>query len=310
MATSATIEAGPRAVSTNPVQHGVDAYRRAWVGAGGRELEALMRGEERSAVCAAIYVSPPYELRVPPLPVPRLSVNLTRSILSGGIDGERARNFEVGRYSLFLTPAGAPVNWRKAAPSRHLNLYFHADAFDGGNDVAPSFAAEPIYNVCVPGMRQLVDQLVDELDSPTVLHEDAADSLGRLMLVRLARHRRQAAASSGLTPKVLSRLRDYVVEHLSERILVADLAKQASLSPNRFALSYSERIGQSPHQFVLALRLEHAAAMLRLSTSSLADVANACGFASQQHLSNAVRRHLGTTPSRYRALHRGGASIE
>ena len=290
----------------NPVQLGVDVYRRAWVAAGGRELDALMHGDDRSAVCAAIYVSPPYDLRVPALPVARLSVNLTRSSVSGGIDGERLRSFDASRYSLFLTPAGAPMKWRKDAPSRHLNIYFHPDAFDGSDDDAPSFAEAPVYNACVPGIRQLVDQLVDELDNPTVLNVDAADSLGRLMLVRLARHRRHATQSSGLTPKVLVRLRDYVVEHLSERILVADLAKQASLSPNRFALSYSEQIGQSPHQFVLALRLEHAAAMLRLATPSLADVAHACGFANQQHLSNAMRRHLGTTPNRYRALHRPG----
>ena len=286
------------------VRNGAGAYAQALATAGGKAREAPMLGDDRTAVCAAIYTSPPYDLRVPPLPVPRLSVNLTRAFVSGGIDGERMRDFDASRYSLFLTPASAPVHWHKDAPSRHLNVYFHSDAFDGSDDDGPSLAGEPVYNASVPGMRQLVDQLVDELDSPTVLNEIAVDSLGRLMLVRLARHRRHSPASSGLTPKVLARLRDYVVEHLSERILVADLAKQANLSPNRFALSYNERIGQSPHQFVLALRLEHAAAMLRLSASSVADVAHACGFANQQHLSNAMRRHLGTTPSRYRALHR------
>ena len=302
---STAVATRSEATAQNAVQRGVDVYSRALVGAGGRELEAFMRGDDRSAVCAAIYVSPPYALRVAPLPVPRLSVNLTRSPVSGGIDGEPPGSFDASRYSLFLTPAGASVSWRKEAPSRHLNIYFHPDAFGGSDDEdATSFAEEPVYNGSVPGMRQLVDQLVDELDSPTVLNEDAADSLGRLMLVRLARHRRRVTASSALTPKLLSRLRDYVMAHLSERILVADLAGQASLSPNRFALSYSAQIGQSPHQFVLALRLEHAAEMLRLSTVSLAEVAHACGFANQQHLSNAMRRHLGTTPSRYRALHR------
>jgi AraC family transcriptional regulator len=295
------------AAPENAVQRGVDTYSRALVGAGGRELEAFMRGDDRSAVCAAIYVSPPYDLHVSPLPVPRLSVNLTRSPVSGGIDGDQFHRFDASRYSLFLTPAGASVSWRKDAPSRHLTLYFHADAFGGrDDDDGTSFAEQPVYNGSIPGMRQLVDQLVDELDSPTVLNEDAADSLGRLMLVRLARHRRRATAANGLSPKLLSRLHDYVVEHLSERILVADLARLASLSPNRFALCYSAQIGQSPHQFVLALRLEHAAAMLRMSTLSLAEVAHACGFANQQHLSNAMRRHFGVTPSRYRALHRAG----
>lgn len=308
MSTSTPGETPSQARPGNSVQLGVDAYRHAWAGVGGIEIEALTRGDDRSSLCAAIYASPPYELRVPSLPVARLSVNLTRATVCGGIDGERPRSFSASRYSLYLTPKAAPVTWRKDAPSRHLIVYFHPDAFDGSDDDAPSFAEEPIFNACVPGMGQLADQLVDELDNPTVLNADAADSLGRLMLVRLARHRRHATKSSELTAKVLLRLRDYVVEHLSERILVADLAKQASLPPNRFAVSYTERIGQSPHQFVLALRLEHAAAMLRLATPSLADVAHACGFATQQHLCNAMRRHFGTTPSRYRALHRAGSA--
>jgi AraC family transcriptional regulator len=40
--------------------------------------------------------------------------------------------------------------------------------------------------------------------------------------------------------------------------------------------------------------------MLSRSDSSLADIAHACGFASQQHMSNALRSFLGVTPSSLR----------
>jgi AraC family transcriptional regulator len=103
---------------------------------------------------------------------------------------------------------------------------------------------------------------------------------------------------------VLASLREYIVAHLSERILVADLARQAGLSPNRFAQAFSECAGQPPHQFVIALRLDRAAQLLRASTLDLVEVADDCGFATQQHLCNAMRRHLGTTPSRYRRMHK------
>ena len=288
------------------VRDGAGTYAQALAAARGQQVEALPSAGDRAGVCAAIYMSPPYELRVPPLRVPRLSINLTRAFVSGGIEGERPRRFNVARYSLFLTPAGAAVNWHKDAPSRHLSVYFHAADFGERDDDEPPFGEEPVFNAGVPGMGLLVDQLAAELSSPTMLSAEAADSLGRLMLVRLARHRRDATRSHGLTPKVLARLRDYVAEHLSERILVADLARQAGLPPNRFACCHSRQTGQSPHQFVLALRLEHAAAMLRQPAPSVADVAHACGFANQQHLSNAMRRHLGTTPGRYRAAHQKG----
>jgi AraC family transcriptional regulator len=285
------------------VQRGVSAYGCLLAAAGGQQIEALMRRADRSAVCAALYMSPPYDLLVPPLSVPRLSINLTRSRVSGGIDGERHHHFEARRHSLFLTPAGAAVRWRKESPSRHLNIYFHADAFNGDDDEAPRLHEEQhLFNATIPGMRQLVDQLVDELCSPGQLNVEAADSLARLLLVRLSRHQRQTArVCNPLTPAVLARLRDYVAEHLGERILVTDLAMQAGLSPSRFAHAFSEQVRQSPHQFVLAMRLERATELLRHSPLNPADVAHACGFASQQHLTNAMRRALGITPGRYRA---------
>lgn len=288
------------------VRHGVSAYGCLLVAAGGQELEALMRHADRNAVCSALYVSPPYDLLVPPLTVPRLSINLTRSRVSGGIDGERHHVFEARRHSLFLTPAGAAVRWRKESPSRHLNIYFHADAFNGDDDEAPRMHNEqPLFNATIAGMQPLADQLVDELCSAGPLNAEAADSLACLMLVRLARHQRQSAnVANPLTPGVLARLRDFVAEHLGERILVTDLARQAGLSPSRFAHAFSERVNQSPHQFVVAMRLERATELLRHSHLPPADVAHSCGFASQQHLTNAMRRALGITPGRYRAQFR------
>lgn len=294
------------------VRNGADAYARALATAGGKELEAVARKGDRTAVCAAIYASPPYDLQVPALPVSRLSVNLTRARVSGGVGGERRRSYEALRYSMFLVPAGVPAAWRKDSPSRHMNIYFHPDAFRGSGDGDVVFDPEqPVFNAQIAGVRHLADQLAAELDSPETLTTEAADSLARLILVRLARQlRNPGTASNPLTPKVLASLRDYIVAHLAERILVADLAREAGLSPNRFAQAFSEHTRLSPHQFVLGFRLDRAAQLLRASNLNLVEVAHDCGFANQQHLCNAMRRHLGTTPSRYRRTHGQGTEIE
>jgi AraC family transcriptional regulator len=195
------------------------------------------------------------------------------------------------------------VNWRKQSPSRHLNIYFHRNVFDGGDEGASPLASAPtLLNANIPGIGELVEQLVAELQCPSVLNAEAADSCARLLLIHVVRHvRRMSKVLRPLTPDVVARLRDFVIAHLSERILVADLARQAGLSLNHFAFSFAEQTGQTPHRFVLGLRVERAADMLARSGASLAAIAHDCGFASQQHLCNAVRGHLGTTPSRYRA---------
>ena len=283
-----------------------DAYAKALAAAGGRELEALARVGDRDAVCTAIYASPPYDLQVPALPVSRLTVNLTRARVSGGFDGERARSYEALRYSIFLVPAEVPVAWRKASPSRHLSIYFDP-ALRGLANGGLAFDRErPVFNARIAGIRPFVDQLGAELDRPDVLTAEATDSLARLLLVQLARHLSdKGEASNPLSPTILARLHDYVLAHLTERILVADLAREAALSPHHFAHAFSEHTGQAPHRFVLGLRLERATQLLRQSNLNLVDVAHDCGFANQQHLSNAMRRHIGTTPSRYRSMHTG-----
>jgi AraC family transcriptional regulator len=286
------------------VRHGVNTYAQALAHAGGKELDALMGQGDHSAVCGAIYASPPYDLQVPALPVSRLSVNLTRARVSGGVQGEQHHSYEALRYSMFLVPAGVPTVWRKDSPSRHLNIYFHPEALDDSEHGGAAIGQQQtVFNAQAAGIGPLADQLAAELGGAGLLKAEAADSLARLLLVRLARRLHEPGRSQQvLLPKVLADLRDYVVAHLSERILIVDLARQAGLSPNRFAQAFSEQTRQSPHQFVLALRLKHATELLRASTLSLVEVAHDCGFANQQHLSNCMRRHLGTTPGRYRRL--------
>lgn len=192
------------------------------------------------------------------------------------------------------------VTWET---SRHLSLYFHADALADGEigGQRPILGGEPLLNVCVPGIRKLADDLVAELKAGPRWSAEAVDSLGRLLLIMVARHRAQhRAIRNPLTPQLLGRLVEHVQAHLSERILVRDLAAVVGLSPNHFAHAYTACAGQSPHQFVMAQRLQQAQALLQNDRESLADVAAACGFANQQHLTQVMRKQLGVTPARYR----------
>ena len=163
----------------------------------------------------------------------------------------------------------------------------------------------PLLNGRLPGATALFDALADELNRGDPFAEEAADSLARLILVRLARQRLAAASRRlPLSPAQLQRLRDFVQAHLESRLLVTDLAAVVGLPPNRFAQAFVVQTGLSPHQFVLQQRLDRAQAMLLRGTERLADVAAACGFASQQHLTASMRRRLGITPGRLRGAQR------
>lgn len=286
------------------------AYASVLQHAGGQVVEERLHRRDPSAVGVGLYASPPYDLEVPALPVSRLSITLTASRVHGGLAGERQQSYQTGRHALFLAPAGATARWRKELPSRHLTLYFQPDALcDGeGGALAAGPCDAPLHNATLPGVRVLADELVAELEAGPQWSAEAADSLGRLLLIRVARHRaRRRDGASPLTPALLARVHEYVQAHLCERILVSDLAAVAGLSPNRFAHAYTQCTGRSPYQFVLAERLQRAQHQLREGDAPLAQVAVDCGFASQQHLTQAMRRRLGVTPARCRG--RGGLPL-
>ena len=272
------------------VIEGRSAYGGILARAGGRELEALQRSDVRGAPAVAMYSAPPYDMDVPALDVARLSINLSPAHLHGRLDGDRPRSFVARRHSLFLTPAGVGAHWRKDEPSRHINIYF---------DDAERQAA-PLLNATVPGLTPLLEMLATELLEAAPFAEAAADSLACLILVRLARRHASRVAADPLTPALIARIHDFVAANLDRRLLVADLAAVVGMPTNAFAQAFATRTGRSPHQFVIERRLERAADRLRHTQESLADIAAACGFASQQHLTQVMRRRLATTPARQR----------
>ncbi|CDF82794.1 helix-turn-helix domain-containing protein [Pseudomonas sp. QL9] len=103
-------------------------------------------------------------------------------------------------------------------------------------------------------------------------------------------------------PLDLQRLDAHMRANLGRRICIAELAQLACLSPSHFHAQFKDSVGLTPHQYLLKLRLDCAARLLRESDLSLVRVAGECGFSSQSALTTAMRRHLGLTPG---ALRRG-----
>ncbi|MDY0885919.1 helix-turn-helix domain-containing protein [Dongia soli] len=104
----------------------------------------------------------------------------------------------------------------------------------------------------------------------------------------------------GLSPRTMRRVCEYIEQHFSERIQIAELAGIASLSIYHFARQFRVSAGVTPHIYITRKRLEVARTMLTQTDLSVTEVALAAGFSDQSHFTRLFRHFVGTTPARFR----------
>jgi AraC-like DNA-binding protein len=99
----------------------------------------------------------------------------------------------------------------------------------------------------------------------------------------------------------LLRARDLADARYFERLGVDDLARAAGLSRAHFSREFRRAFGESPHSYLLTRRLERAAALLRTTDGSVAEVCLAVGLQSVGSFTTSFKRMFGVSPTAYRA---------
>lgn len=101
----------------------------------------------------------------------------------------------------------------------------------------------------------------------------------------------------------LQRARDLADARYVEPLTVADMADAAGLSRAHFSREFRRAFGVSPHAYLLTRRLERAAALLRNTDNSVAEICLAVGLTSVGSFTTSFKRAFGATPTAYRASH-------
>ena len=99
----------------------------------------------------------------------------------------------------------------------------------------------------------------------------------------------------------LLRARDLADARYFEPLDVDDLSRAAGLSRAHFSREFRRAFGESPHAYLLTRRLERAAALLRSTDRSIADVCFSVGLQSLGSFTTSFTRTYGMSPTAYRA---------
>jgi AraC-like DNA-binding protein len=97
----------------------------------------------------------------------------------------------------------------------------------------------------------------------------------------------------------LCRARDLLVEQLDPAPSIADIARDAQMSPSHLIHQFEAVFGRTPHQFRIESRLDLAKRLLADGEHSVTDVCMEVGFSSLGSFSSLFLRRIGESPSAF-----------
>lgn len=173
------------------------------------------------------------------------------------------------------------------------------------------------YGLVQPQIEHLLRVLVAEADRGGPSGLTFVEALGAALAIQIvdafgARPPARAEPRGALPPARVRRVIELIEANLELGVSVEAMAAEVGLSPAHFTRAFKQATGRSPHQHLIAARLEQARAALTRSDARLSEVALRFGFADQAHFTRMFRRHFGITPGQLarRGAGRQGASSE
>lgn len=235
----------------------------------------------------------------------------------GTIDHAHERYCLVRMHSAVLNRQAGRTDWQTlppglqlACPGQEQHLHWRGSSRSEFLFIAPERAEQLLDGVARPRLAappparlRALGSLIDALR----LDLAAGSPAGRLVgdglvagIVGLLADLPQPRCAAVLDARAQRRLVDFVEAHLADSIPLARLAAVAGVGERHLLRAFRTTMGCSPHQYLLARRVERAKTRITQGWS-LADVALDSGFADQSQLTRTFRHHTGTTPGRWRA---------
>jgi AraC family transcriptional regulator len=163
----------------------------------------------------------------------------------------------------------------------------------------------PAYGTVDPAALDIARLLRAELIQKEAPNELCVDSLIALLGVHVLRNYSSAKPrlsnlKGGLSASSARRVQEFLDENFSRPLSVVELADVAGLSRRQFIQGFTRTFGESPHQYLVRMRLAFAEELLVKGNLTIAEVAYLSGFSSQSHLTSVMKQYRRMTPAKVR----------
>ena len=173
------------------------------------------------------------------------------------------------------------------------------------SELADSMGPEISARMLAPGaflaknrrIESMLGVLVEEVQGEAAGHTRAADAICESIVIETLRRAPRDAYSSGARdPRVRAAIARMHAE-LADPLTVDDLAKTAKMSRFHFSRLFRDEAGEAPYQFLLRLRIAHAAELLRGGHHSVTEAAISSGFTDFSRFASTFKKHTGKLPT-------------
>ena len=240
------------------------------------------------------------------IPEVSLHVQLDQPASLEIVEGQRIRQ-RLLPDDLCLTPGNWSGSITVLEPSRFLVVRLNEGFMQKALEVPSEVVREVILRRGFqdPQILHLCQALDAEAraggSSGTLFAESLATALSARLVSNYAAGKFAAKNySSKLPPRTLDRIQQFVTANLSEDVKLSDLAALAHLSPFYFSRLFRQTTGLSPHQYLIARRIEKAKELLIHSDSKIVEISRELGYDSQSHFSATFKRMVGAEPQLFR----------
>lgn len=107
-------------------------------------------------------------------------------------------------------------------------------------------------------------------------------------------------AVSTALPSWMTGILTYIDEHPGSPLGLAQLAKQASVTPAHFSRAFKKLTGLNVTEYVTTKRIIRAKELLIETDANISDIAERCGFESLPHFHRMFKKLTGMTPAHYK----------
>src|ERR1700691_359819 len=278
----------------------------------GNRLIAHSQDSGWRSLHAAILEEAPFQAVERPIRHPSLIYHLSRPTqVIRKIEGAVRETALIGPRRICLTPGDATAQWQHAGHPEILQVYLRQSVYEAAvSEIygCDSSVAElvPRFAILDPLLEQLAIAITNALRDGNAEDGLYIDTIAQMMAVHLARTHSSRSKPVRLLPAKplagwkMRRVIDFIEDNLEGDLSLQAMAEEVDISPLYLARAFKAAVGQSPHQYVLARRIERAKELLRNTDLPVVDVALSSGFSSQSHLSHWFIRQVGVSPAVYR----------